>query len=76
MGRCRLRATAPAIGNEPAGDYYELTLGLNWTPRENIILRPELRWDWFDAPAGTPQPFDAGTSDDQFTFGIDLIVTF
>ncbi len=59
------------------GDFYEVTLGLNWKPRQNIILRPEVRWDWYDA-IGTvnPLPYDSGDRASQFMFGCDLIVTY
>lgn len=60
------------------GDFYELTLGLNWTPHPNVILRPEVRWDWYDAShdAVSPLPYDTGEKASQFLFGCDLIVTF
>ncbi|MCI0491321.1 MAG: porin [Planctomycetes bacterium] len=60
-----------------AGDFYEVTAGLNWRPRPNVIVRPEIRWDWYDGLAGpTGLPFDNGQSDDQFLFATDLILTF
>lgn len=68
-----------------AGDFYEVSLGLNWRPHPNILVRPECRWDWYDglpgfvgraSPRGTGYPFDSGLSDDQFTFATDLIVTY
>ncbi|HID76832.1 MAG TPA: porin [Planctomycetaceae bacterium] len=66
------RAVGPFIG-----DFYEITFGLNWRPHSNIIVRPEIRWDWFDQDGpGEVQPFDAGDSKDQFLFGCDMIVLF
>ncbi len=68
-------AVGTAIG--PDVDYYSVTLGLNYTPNNNIILRPEVRWDWADG--GTPFNPNAagvGTVDDQFYYGMDLIVLF
>lgn len=61
-----------------AGDFYELTLGLNWRPHANIVFRPEVRWDWY---GGTPDvatnlPFNDGLNASQFTAAMDLIVTF
>ena len=71
-----LRAGNPAVGPF-VGNFYELTLALNWEPRENLALRPEIRWDWFDADApGGPRPFDAGGKDEQFLASIDLILAF
>jgi hypothetical protein len=61
-----------------AGDFYELTAGLNWRPHSNVVLRPELRWDWYNGTTDVlgRLPFDGGNGDDQFTFGTDLIVTY
>lgn len=65
-----------ATGPYP-GDFYELTLGLNWQPGPNFLLRPEVRWDWYDgeSPAGH-RPFDGGQSNRQLLYGFDLIVLF
>jgi hypothetical protein len=65
--------------NFHVGDFVALTLGLNWRPTPNWLVRPEVRWDWFDldgpvGPAGLP--FDAGDKDEQFTFAVDAVVTF
>jgi putative OmpL-like beta-barrel porin-2 len=61
-----------------AGDFYEVTAGLNWRPHPNVVVRPELRWDWYDGTVDVNNnlPFDGGGSDDQFTFATDVIVTF
>ena len=72
-------------GNDVApfqGDYdiYALTLGMNVRPHANLVVRPEIRWDWVDgnrdqlAIAG----FDIleDNADRQTTFGIDTIITF
>jgi hypothetical protein len=61
-----------------AGDFYEMTVGLNWRPHSNFLVRPELRYDWYN---GTPNiagqlPFDAGDRRDQLTFAVDLVNTF
>ena len=67
----------PAGWANVAGTWQELALGLNWRPTDHMILRPEVRWDWFNpsgagAPAG---PFNDGVDRDQFLFGVDLILT-
>jgi putative OmpL-like beta-barrel porin-2 len=54
------------------GTLYALTLGLNYLPSPNFILRPEIRWDW----AAGISPFDDETSSQQFTAAIDAIVRF
>ncbi len=66
------------------GNYFELTAGLNFTPNNNVIFRPEVRWDWSDQkgngaiPGGDPsiRAFDRRTSSSQFIVGGDLIVSF
>ncbi len=60
-----------------AGNYYNLTAGLNWAPHTNLTVRPELRYDWFSGtymPGGLP--FDNHTADNQLSFGFDVIVLF
>ena len=65
-------AQGPFIGN-----FWEITLGINWTPRENVVIRNEVRWDWYDADTpGGPRPFDAGDRSDQFLYAIDFIYLF
>jgi hypothetical protein len=61
-----------------AGNFYEVTAGLNWRPRPNWVIRPEVRWDWYDGernPLGE-LPFDGGNNDNQFTAAVDAIFTF
>lgn len=59
------------------GDFYEISLGLNWSPHPNLRVRPEVRWDWFEPRRRvTVLPYDAGEDDNQFLFGCDFIVTF
>lgn len=62
-----------------AGDFTALSVGLNWRPHANIVVRPEARWDWYDGLANSRTgllPFDGGTQDHQFLLAADLIVTF
>jgi len=60
-----------------AGDFYEITAGLNWKPHANITVRPEVRWDWFDPRGSTSNhPYDSGDRNSQFLFGCDLIATY
>ena len=52
-------------------DIYALTLGVNIRPHANLIVRPEVRFDWDDAAtAGLEE------GDNQETFGIDTIFLF
>ena len=59
------------FGGTGDGDVYDLTLGANIKPHANLMIRPEIRWDWDD-------DLIAGLEDgqDQTTFGIDTIFTF
>ena len=57
-----------------AGNYYELALGANWTPHANLIVRPEVRWDWSDGTVA--QPYDDFTKDSQFIAAVDAILLF
>jgi hypothetical protein len=61
-----------------AGNFYEVTLGLNWRPHSNILFRPEARWDWYQGSTDVNGllPFGAGDKDNQFLFGVDMIVTY
>jgi hypothetical protein len=69
-----------------AGNFWELTLGVNWYPDANWIVRPEVRYDWFspDTPA-TNRPYGkplgerinaGGDRLDQFYAGCDIIFQF
>ena len=65
-----------ATGPYP-GDFWEVTVGLNWEPRRNIRIRPEARWDWYSQTGTTVnRPFDGGNSSNQFLLGVDAIVQF
>jgi hypothetical protein len=54
-----------------------LTMGLHMRPRDCLLIRPEIRWDWQDRddPADTPA-FNAGTSTNQFLFSTDVVIRF
>jgi hypothetical protein len=57
-----------------AGNYYEFALGANWTPHANLVVRPELRWDWSDGTALAP--YNDLTKDSQFMAAVDAILFF
>lgn len=62
-----------------AGNFYECTIGLNWRPSKNFVVRPECRWDWYSGArsfADNSLPFDDGNRSSQFTFAVDAIWTF
>ena len=60
------------------GSFTALTLGLNYKPKINIFVRPEVRWDWYNGSTNIDGelPFDDGHSSDQLTFATDLVVMF
>ena len=79
--------TVPGVrawsGGGFAGNFYEVTAGLNWRPCQNIIFRPEVRYDWYDGGAGISGvsgqpglPFNDGRSGTQLLTAADLILLF
>ena len=73
----RVGLNRPSNPNTPpfAGSFYSLSFGVNWTPTENLIVRPEVRVDWYDGNPAT-QPFDDGLDDSQVLVGFDAILRF
>ncbi len=63
-----------------AGNFYNLTAGLNWRAHPNILFRPEMRYDWYSGEesekTGNELPFGAGDRSDQLLFAIDMVVTY
>jgi hypothetical protein len=61
-------------GINQTADFFELTAGLNWTPLERMVVRPELRWDW----CGTADvlPYGDATRSNQLLLDCDVIVRF
>jgi hypothetical protein len=56
------------------GDYasfQEITGGLNYHPHANLVIRPEIRYDWTSADEAHGDDFD-----NRAIFGIDAILTF
>ncbi|MEP1647040.1 outer membrane beta-barrel protein, partial [Rhodopirellula bahusiensis] len=60
-------------GNNVDSDVYALTTGINYRPHANVLIRPEVRWDWVD---GDYTGILENNDDDQTTFGFDTIFTF
>ena len=51
---------------------YEMTLGVRYKPREWLLIRPEIRYDWSQFhPA-----YSNDTRKSQLTMGFDVIVLF
>ena len=60
-----------------AGNYFEMASGMNWKPHANVMVRPELRYDWYQGVVGVNgNPFNNGTATSQFSGGCDVIFTF
>jgi hypothetical protein len=58
-----------------AGNFYEVSLGLNWTPHANLIVRPEVRYDWFNGDTlNGVRPYGDGTDNSQWVYGFDAVV--
>lgn len=51
--------------------YHEITGGVNYKPHANVVIRPEIRYQWSPAAANP-----VGIPDQQTIFGIDTILTF
>jgi hypothetical protein len=59
------------------GSYYAVTGGFNYKPHANITIRPEIRYDCFNAFAGSAgEPFNDGAASSQFSGGMDVIFTY
>ena len=52
-------------------DFYEFTLGTNYTPNNWLVVRPEIRWDH-----SNEEYFAMGDSKNQFGFGVSTILKF
>jgi len=57
------------------GNYFSLTLGPNWVPTANVLVRPAFRWDFFSG-SGNVKPFNDGVSQNQTMLGFDAIQKF
>jgi len=57
-----------------AGDYFNLTAGLNYKPNPRVTVRPSLRWDWVDTPGA--RPFADFSRHNQIILDCDLVVRF
>ena len=57
--------------------YYETTVGVNFKPIPNFVIRPELRYQWSPAAEGNPanNPIGIPSLGDGI-FGVDGILTF
>jgi len=70
------RVPVNAAGDANAGNYFEVTWGLNYSPCDCLMIRPELRYDWFKGDTANGDPFDNNTKTAQVSGGFDLIYKF
>jgi hypothetical protein len=66
------KSNAYVVGD--AISYYEATAGVNYKPHANVVVRPEIRYDW--TPAADTVNAAIGTPYNQWWFGVDAIFTF
>jgi hypothetical protein len=68
----------PRVGIGGASDeIVGLTIGLNYRPAANVVIRPELRWQDFHVDNQAGALFgSAGPLRDTFLFGIDTVITY
>ncbi|MEN0109331.1 MAG: outer membrane beta-barrel protein, partial [Planctomycetota bacterium] len=57
--------------------YQALTMGLNYRPHANFVIRPEVRYDWV-ASDGAAEAVSFTDADEynNWSFGMDAIFTF
>jgi hypothetical protein len=60
-----------------AGNFYDITVGLNYHPNGNVQVRPEIRYDWFSGQdLNGVKPYHDGMSNHQWIYSVDTIVQF
>ena len=64
------------------GNFWQMTFGPKWTPHPNLVIRPNLRWDWFTGQVDTIRnpggflPFGDGIMNTQGILATDLMVVW
>ncbi len=60
------------------GTFTELTFGLNYLPNLNLVVRPEIRCDWYSGSTNVAGqlPFGDGTRSQQLLLATDMVFTF
>ena len=75
-----LAALAAISDRQGSSDVYALTLGLNYRPHNNVLIRPEVRWDFVKEDRALLNAADITINENndssQTTFGIDTIFIF
>ncbi len=55
-----------------SGNYFEITMGVNWSPAPWVRVRPEIRYDWVDSSANA---FDHQSKKNQLLFSMDIVLS-
>ena len=72
-----VRVVVPISGVATPGNWYEWGLGLNWKPAAPVLIRPELRFDYFTSTTGQSSAvFAEGTKNQLISFMVDFIFKF
>lgn len=69
----------PTTRSGYAGNFYQITVGPQWTPTQNLLIRPNLRFDWYSGEvlnAGGLLPYDDGTAGTQAILGTDVVLKY
>lgn len=57
-----------------AGNFYDITFGVNYHPNANVQIRPEVRYDWFSGQTlNGVKPYVNGTLNHQWISSVDVI---
>ncbi|MCI0704160.1 MAG: outer membrane beta-barrel protein [Planctomycetia bacterium] len=72
----RVGLNRPSNPNKPPlpGNYFSLTGGINYLPMPNLIVRPEVRWDFTSDTIR--RAFNDGAKNNQLLFAFDAIWQF
>lgn len=64
------------------GNFYQVTVGPKWTPTKNLMIRPNLRFDWFSGNIdkftnpGKLAPYGNGLKNAQTILATDFVILF
>jgi hypothetical protein len=66
------------VGGPYMGNFQTIAVGLNWAPHasKNLMVRPELRWDWFNGQTVGGAPFNLGKSNQQVVLMVGAYYLF
>jgi len=71
---------APPIAT-PGSQWNDLTMGLQYKPNKNVLIRSEVRWDWANNTVEAQRiaggkAFNDGNANGQFLWGNDIVIKF